>query len=267
MDSRLVDNVAMDEIAQEAETTAAGWWAVLATAAEDVREQVGVAVTRIGGVVVISTRDDPDHFWNKAVGFTEPVTATLVDEVVAFLRAEGPARAALQIVPELLPPDWDEICSAHGLTPGGKLARLATTTVQATGRTHLRIERITDYEHWAATVFTAFGMSDKFAPILVDVSRANPDYRSFGAWDGDKLVGVGSVYIRDDVAYMNTGATLAEYRNHGVQSALIAARLREASGCRMFVTDTSAEPNPSLSNMRRAGFTQVGTPQNWIWQP
>nr|QEO73877.1 hypothetical protein [uncultured bacterium] len=254
----------MDHLFREAENAAAAWWAELGNASEASRERVGLVTSRIGGVSVVSVREDPTNFWSKAVGFTEPVTAGLVDEIGEFYRSAGCARAEWQILPELLPPDWAEICARHNLTPGGELARLASETLLTTATTDLRIGRITDAELWVATAFAAFGMSDGFTPVLLDFAT-DPANIAIGAWDGDKLAGVGSLYIRDEVAFFSSGATLPEYRNRGVQSALIAARAKTAEGCRLFVTDTAAEPNPSLRNTLRAGFRCVGRTQTWVW--
>jgi ribosomal protein S18 acetylase RimI-like enzyme len=256
----------MDDVREVAEFAAAGLWAQFAAVPEDVREHLGLAVTQIGDVVVVSTREDPTHYWSKALGFTGPVTAELIARIAEFYRSEGCAQAGLQILPELLPPDWDEICAANNLVAGSKLARLACAAVRDTGSTDLRIAPIVDFEEWISVTFTAFGMTGGFAPALIALA-ADPHYRSFGAWDSEKLVGVGSVYIRDGIGYLNTGATLPEYRNRGIQSALIGVRAKEAADCRLLVSDTSAEPNPSLGNLLRAGFEQVGQPIEWVWKP
>jgi GNAT superfamily N-acetyltransferase len=65
------------------------------------------------------------------------------------------------------------------------------------------------------------------------------------------------------------GATLPEYRRRGAQTALLAARIAAAAAadCTVLATETgesiAGEPNPSLANIRRAGFTQACSRLNY----
>ena len=78
-----------------AETTEAElYYACEAGAPDSTKETLGIATTRIGGGVVLSMREDTTGFWSKALGLgvTEPVTADLMREVVAFYQAAGTPR-------------------------------------------------------------------------------------------------------------------------------------------------------------------------------
>jgi hypothetical protein len=59
----------------------------------EAREALGLTQARIGGAVAISVRSDQAGFWSKALGFDEPVTADLIEEVCAFFRHAGAERA------------------------------------------------------------------------------------------------------------------------------------------------------------------------------
>jgi GNAT superfamily N-acetyltransferase len=78
-----------------------------------------------------------------------------------------------------------------------------------------------------------------------------------------RIAGTGSIFIRDRTAWVGIGATLPDVRKRGAQTALLAARIAaaKAAGCTVVATETgesvAGEPNPSLANIRRAGFTQV----------
>lgn len=80
------------------------------------------------------------------------------------------------------------------------------------------------------------------------------------------------MYIRQGIGQMFGGATLPFARGRGAQSALLAARAREAHalGCRWLVAETGAETpgthNSSLHNMMRMGFTALYQRQNWTWR-
>lgn len=71
---------------------------------------------------------------------------------------------------------------------------------------------------------------------MLVASLANPNFRPFAAWDGDEIVATANLFIHGEIGSLNTAATLATHRNRGAQSALIAARAKEAakSGCRWF---------------------------------
>ncbi len=85
------------------------------------KHELGIATARIGGGgVALSMRHDVTGYWSKALGFgvTEPVTAELVDDLVAFYVAQKAPGAVIQIAPALLPPhDWPEIARRRDLTP------------------------------------------------------------------------------------------------------------------------------------------------------
>jgi GNAT superfamily N-acetyltransferase len=72
---------------------------------------------------------------------------------------------------------------------------------------------------------------------------------------GGAIAGGGSMRICDGVAQLSGAATLPDHRRHGVQSSLLAVRLREAAadGCDIAVVTT--EPaSKSQQNVQRQGF-------------
>jgi GNAT superfamily N-acetyltransferase len=84
-----------------------------------------------------------------------------------------------------------------------------------------------------------------------------------------RIAATGAVFVDGSTAWLGVGATLAEYRNRGAQSALLAARIALAAdaGCTAIATETgesiAGEVNPSLNNIRRAGFVQVCSRLNY----
>ena len=91
-----------------------------AAAPPEVRAALGMNRTRLGGGVATSMAHDATSYWNKALGFgdSEPVTADLLAEIIAFYRAQQAPTAMIQIAPSPLPPDWPELCAQHGLARG-----------------------------------------------------------------------------------------------------------------------------------------------------
>jgi GNAT superfamily N-acetyltransferase len=76
--------------------------------------------------------------------------------------------------------------------------------------------------------------------------------------------------IDGDTGYLDWGATHADFRRRGSQTALLNARLRHAfaAGCSRVVTMTgeavSGDPQYSYRNILRAGFTECYCRENWI---
>ncbi len=82
----------------------------------------------------------------------------------------------------------------------------------------------------------------------------------FFAVDGDNPVGTAAMYRSGTYAWLGGGTTLPEFRNRGVQKALIKSRVEQglSKGVSTFAVETlapiSGEPNISFDNLRKVGF-------------
>jgi GNAT superfamily N-acetyltransferase len=236
---------------------------------------LGVGLARIGGGAVVSMRNDPTRYWSKAVGFTAPVTADLVDEVLDFYRKEGNRHAALQIAPDALPAGWDEIAASRGLRPGGQVVKLAghIPDIAPAAEGPLRVAPVTpgDAEEWAAVIMNTFGMTAAGLPEMMVATVGHPRFIPYAVWSGTAIVAGANLFIAGDVASLNAGATAPDFRGKGAQTALIHARIEaaRAAGCRVVVAEAgkpgAGENNPSLNNLRRAGLQPCYPRRNWLW--
>lgn len=243
--------------------------------------------------MVLSLRHDPmGGFWNRAIGLglTEPVTDRLIGEIVDFHRSNNSPSAMIQIAPELLPADWDEITARYGLTVGATWVKLtgsvddvrsaapgSTAGRLGAGSTgDLRIGAVPPehVDEWSALIWQIFtGRSDPQLTSIMASGAHTGVFQGFAAWDGDTMVGVANLYVHGEIGHLNCGATLESHRQRGIQSALITARARAAAeaGCRWLVVETGRpdQPgtNPSLNNLVRVGLTPVYERTNWIWNP
>jgi hypothetical protein len=243
-----------------------------------VQADLGMQAMRLGGGVVLGMRHDPAQYWNKAMGFgfDEPVTADLVAQVCEFYRSLGAPSAVLQFAPSVLPRDWDEIRTSHQLAPGGSWVKMAHDLASIVSpETELRVREIEtrDAARWASALLRGFGMPEKELMDMFVSVVGQPGFRCYAAWDGGEVVGVGNLFIQDDVAAMWGASTLHPHRRRGAQSALLATRLlgAKAAGCRVVIAETGTESpgerNPSLHNMLNAGFTPLYDRPNWVWCP
>ena len=93
---------------------------------------------------------------------------------------------------------------------------------------------------------------------------------TYAAFDGNEIVATSTLCVRDELASLCGAATLPAGRGRGAQSAMMARRIADANalGVRWIGTETGTEtpedPNPSLHNMRRLGFTELYERRNWI---
>jgi hypothetical protein len=269
----------MEQLHALAELTEAGLMFELeSTAPEAVQSALGMASRRIGGGVALSMRDDPSGYWSKALGFgfDEPVTAELMARVCDFYRSEGSPGAVIQIAPSLLPPDWDDICAAQNISPGSYWVKLACE-VDAfhPGATELRVGPAGPdlADEWASVMLRGFGMPEQGLAAMMAAFVGHPRFHPYAAWDGDEMIAAASLFIDQRVGAFFGASTLPTHRSRGAQSALLAIRARKAAeaGCRWLTAEagkpTGDSVNPSLNNMKRAGFTTLYARQNWTWKP
>ncbi|MFI6759304.1 hypothetical protein ACIBF5_09190 [Micromonospora sp. NPDC050417] len=247
--------------------------AIVALVPASDQEKYGFAVRRVGGGASLAYRDGNLHK-TLGLGLTEPVTETLIGEVIDWHRSYGSTALRIQIAPEALPSNWDEICAVHGLTGGRWSVKLAGEVDAIVPRTtDLRVAPVTSTQagQWASLMADVFGMPELFA-VASTASVGLPAFRGYAAWDGDEMVAGANLFVHGEVASLNSDATLESHRGRGAQSALIAVRARAAAdaGCRWLVAETgrpeSGDSNPSLNNLIRLGLTPLYDRQDWIWQ-
>jgi hypothetical protein len=177
----------------------------------------------------------------------------------------------------LLPSEWPTICSRHNIRPDSHWIKLACSVddFQPDQQSDLRISLVgpEDFSQWASAAMRGFGMPGQDLVDMIAGGLANPNFRPFAAWDGDEIVATANLFIHRDIGSLNTAATLFTHRNRGAQSALIAARAKEAAnaGCRWLCAETGqpapGETNPSLNNLTSAGLRPLYARQNWVWTP
>jgi hypothetical protein len=242
------------------------------------RDALGIATTRLGGGVALSMRNDPTGgYWNKALGFgvTEPVTRELVVDVHDYYLANGSTVACLQVAPAALPQDWPDICAELGLEDRNSWVKLVRDTSPAPpASTDLRVGPVTEESavEWATVFCTAFGMPPGHVVPMVAAVVHVPGFHPLGAWDGDRMVAGANLYLTGDRASFCGAGTLEEARGRGAQSVFFRDRVELAGrhGARLLVAETYTEGegqhNPSLHNMRRAGFRDLYVRHNWVWR-
>ncbi len=220
-----------------------------------------------------------DHgFFNRAVGmgFERPVTEDDVEAASRFFLDLDRTQSLIQLAPALVTPAVEGWLTARGYRPGRRWVKLwHTLEAVHAAPTTIRIERI---DASRADAFTNVALAAFELPPASDpVARGaigRTGWTHYIGYDGDAPVSVAAMYVTDGVAWLGFGATLEAARGRGGQSAMFAARLRDARdlGCRWAITETGEETeeepvNPSYRNMLRAGFKLAYARRNWVRVP
>jgi hypothetical protein len=265
---------------------AESWADFEAAASGAAKAALGTRQLRIGGGVALAVPNDTEGFWSTTVGlgFAEPITGALMRRIVQFYRDQGMSGVRMRIAPHVLPPTWGDICAELNITASraasvklaGELYEVADRSRAAAHLdTGLRVAEVPAERarEWAEVMWKGLGQRLGGPQVEMGVGVVGrPGWRTFAVFEGNAIVGTGSLHIYDAVGHLFGGATLPHARRRGAQSALIAARAaagREA-GCTFLVGETAAEKlgehNPSLHNQLRAGLTARYRRPVWRWQ-
>ncbi len=246
-----------------------------AAAPDGFRQATGLRCLEAGGATLLLAPGIPSTMFNRAIGlgvFREACEAD-VDAVIEASRAAGCPKPWIHVNPAAQPAQLPSWLEARGFRLAKRRAwakMLYDPATAPTPATTLAIREVgpAHAPPLAAVLVTAFGMPPSFNEWFESlVGRA--DWHAVAGFDGDKLVCGGLVHCGQSGAWLGVGGTLPACRGRGGQSAVIAERLRIAlaRGLRRIVTETGEpvadEPNPSLQNLRRAGFRVVCSRLNY----
>jgi hypothetical protein len=224
-----------------------------------------------GGTAFIAARL-PHPTLNRVTGFglDHPLDEATLDRTIALYPHRG---FSIQPGPLARPPGLSGWLAARGFTVNFHWliwARDAQPPPDepATGLELRRLESQHAPE-FAALVCTAYSNPTRLAPLhAAGVGR--PRWHHWGAFDGDRLVSAGILYVRGEVGRLFTAGTLPTHRGRGAQGALLVRRMREACalGCRWVTAETAddlpAKPNPSVHNLDRLGFRLLYRRPAWM---
>jgi GNAT superfamily N-acetyltransferase len=255
------------ELAARIERAEADLMAAAATAAR-ARFPAGFVVPIAGGVATFA---EPDSPFNKVAGLGfdgDPADADLAAVEAAFAAVGSPVQIELA---HLASPSL-----AAGLTRRGYrlesfenvLGRAVEPVAAPAPPSDVVVEAVgaAELDAWVDLVVAGVAAPDlQGLPSHEDfpaetVARAERDLVAAGARcylarrDG-RPAGGASMRIAGGVAQLTGAATILEHRRHGVQSALLAARLADASaaGCEVAVV-TTQPGSKSQQNVQRQGF-------------
>ncbi len=225
---------------------------------------MGMRAERIGDVDLLMMTSVDMLMFNRVAGLgvETPATEEVLDEVMSRFEKARVPRYFIDISPAARPillADW---IAARGLPLFNNWVKLTRAAEpMAIPHTSARIAEI-GREHardFGRVIQVVFGLPERMAD-WAGALVGRPGRRQFMAFQRDKPVGAAAIYVDGAWAQFGYAAVLPEARGHGIQAALIAARVRAAheSGCRRASMETAEEtlekPGYSLRNARKMGF-------------
>jgi GNAT superfamily N-acetyltransferase len=209
----------------------------------------------------------PARYVNRAIGVTlSELAATDLDVLEQFFVERG-----LNPMIELsswAPPSILLEVGSRGYVPRWfrSVFALSPTTPVVDRATDVRVEPVgpANEKRWLEVFNRGFEAEHGEAHVANDeIGRASfilPNSHTFLAYLDDHAAGCGSMQIVDGVAWLGGAATIPEFRQRGVQAALVAHRLRLATeaGCELAAV-TALSNGPSARNIVRLGFQQTHT--------
>lgn len=211
-----------------------------------------------GGAVFCGRRSPLSQVF--ALGMADEVTDELLDEIEAFY-AERAMRAHVRACP-LAHHSLVTQLAKRGYTPQAFMNAFARRVTADDGHaTHSRgIDIHTASIEETAEWFERSGAGGDWAEpdgvaFMTIRCALKPGARLLVASVEGAWAGCGAIEVRDGVAALMAAETRPEYRNQGVQSALLWARLSVAAdlGCELAVVHTTPG-TVSQRNVLRAGF-------------
>jgi GNAT superfamily N-acetyltransferase len=268
--------LSMDHVRQHERMEMEYWRDWYEAATPEIAERFGHSIdVAEGAAIAIIARVDILMF-NRVLGLgiEKPVSESQLDGIVARYKAAGVPRFFVPVSPAAEPPEVRDWLLERGLTLYNRWAKLERSVDPVPEEaTDARIEEIgPDHaQEYGAILRQCFDLPEGLEEWLARLVH-RPGWRHYMAFDGAEPIGTASIFFKGEWATLGFAATLPEARGRGVQSALIARRIRDAKGAGVhwLSVETAEEradrPAPSYRNVTRLGFRLGYYRDNYIWK-
>jgi hypothetical protein len=244
------------------------WLDLFEAAPRDCAERFGIKSKQLGEVGLLASREIPIVEFNRAmgVGVSRPATERALEEASAWLQTSAAKGWALQVSPVAqtnLVGDW---LHRRAMAPSGtgwaKFERdAAPIRYVRASEVHVRPVNAANSGEFGRVVQAGFGLPAGTATWFAALF-GRPGWHLYLAYAGNIPVGSGAAFVRHDLAWLGIDATIADYRRHGAQTALINRRIEDGRAAHLagFTAETGQPPagqesaHTSYNNYTRAGF-------------
>lgn len=270
-----MDRRALAQLVQRNETSAV---AVFLVGSAPIARRYGNAVARRRGVVCLSSRAFPIPLLHRAIGLGTlvPADRATLDAVIRHYAKLGlPAR--VELAEGVVPASATRLLERAGFTREKGVHHVHVLETDRPARAiaipGLTIERVTGRTAGEFGIATRVGFEVDGTPIgeffdraSVAGVRAYPD-RLIALLPriNGKIAGTGAVWLSPHVAGLYSASVLDAFRGRGIQSALIAERIRLGlSRRRRIFTSQTAGDNASAHNLHDLGLRHLYTSVHYV---
>ncbi len=140
--------------------------------------------------------------------------------------------------------------------------------VSAAARVHTRKVAVDEATLFGAMMCEGFGFPSSLIALWSSIV-GKQGWSCLFALDADTPIGTGAMFVSGEHAWLGGGTTHPQFRNLGVQKALIQARVEcgTEQGVLRFVVETEVpsigKPNISYENLRKMGFKHLYDRRNF----
>ncbi len=243
---------------------------------DGVKKTCSIQSTRINTAVLVRTDIFQGFSHNRVtgLGLEKNLDERLLLDVKNFYSGSK-NKFALQLVPPVVSDDLKTLLEKHGFEFKNSWVRFyRDTTPLENVKTDLEIKPVgNEYaDIYGGLITEIFGFPRELGGVFSSIME-DRNWKHFMAFEGEKPISAGSVFINGETAWIGFAATLPEYRGHGAQGAILSARIEEARqrGCKWIsvetAEDTSEHDAPSYRNMLRYGFRLLYKRPNYVFEP
>jgi len=254
---------------------AAAYRAMYTVAPPELVRTLNLRTSVMSDATLLMANGFPDPVFSRVLGLgnSGAVTECQLDAVISAYRDAGIGSYWIHVNPIVAPQDLGSRLEQRGcqLAKRRTWAKMIRGAEPATSIDTEIVVRLADTNECARVsqaIATAFGMPPPFAQWIQDMA-ATPKWTLVAAFDRTQIVGGGLLFIENGIGWLGMGGVVPEARGRHAHRAIMMHRIGIAidRGCTHIVTETGEpinnEPNPSLRNMYRCGFTRVCSRLNY----
>lgn len=194
----------------------------------------GVEIKPFGNSIALYSETMPWPAFNTVKGISSN-EIELLDEIVEFYKSRK-RKVQFEIVPSRVDQGLLQELAQRGFYQSGFHTSLYYPIVDDSiiELSDISIREITteEFQTYATIHCRSTGLPDEGIPHVAQnnlILCGRPGWKFFVAMKGNVPAAVGVMYTKDSVASLTFAGTLPEYRNNGLQQALIRRRLYEAT--------------------------------------
>lgn len=236
------------------------------------RRSLGLAAHEVDGAFVSVASRDPSILLNRVLGIGQEQTATrkTVQAIMETYRAAGAKRWFVQPAPGARPAELTGWLREAGLSPQRRWMKFARDGIPPEREPDADIRPVegATASDFGRIVAAGFGLTAEAGPLLARLA-GRPGWYPFIAFVDDRPAAAAALFVHDGLGWCDWAATSEAFRDRGLQSALLAHRIRVAAdrGCREIYCTTGEEvpgdPQHSYHNILRAGFRELYLRDNY----